>query len=144
MKTTKTILLIAIALLCTTNLSAQTYRVGDKISLDGYSGYTVCYVDNSGQHGWAMKSVEGHNTGNGVQKVQNNGWRLPNRHEMIMVYGNRDKLGLYAKYWTGVLAQKIANYKKYYALDFYSGEWVKADGSKNAQEGYYYFYIKNF
>ncbi len=144
MKTTKTILLIAIALLCTVNLFAQTYRVGDKISLDGYSGYTVCYVDYSGQHGFAMTSVEGHNTGNGAQKMRNNGWRLPNRDEILKVYRNYQTLGLYAKYWTGELAHKVANYKKYYALDFYSGQWIKADGSKNGRDGYYYFYIKNF
>lgn len=110
---------------------ATTYKIGDKLP----NGYIVCFLDNSGEHGWVMTS----DNLMGLRKDRKD-WRVPSKEEMQEIYKNRYKLGLNGRYWTSTRSRKVGNWVFYYTLDFGTGEIKSTDGYKS----FPYIYIQNF
>ncbi len=103
----------------------DSYSVGEKIVKNGRA-YVVAYTRDEGKHGlavyeegWAAISKE--YTRNVGQK------EVPTIEELKLIYANRDKLGLYNKYWSCTLSPRGAdsplyNARYYYAIDFSTGK----------------------
>lgn len=117
-------------------------KVGDKIHITNNpydTKYTVCYVDNTGQHGWVMDV--GSRTGSWSRLDASNPWRRPSLEEIKRIYPNRFTLGLNDTFWTSTLSKKIANWPFYYTFDFGTGKEKSTDSYK---EGYKSIFIRNF
>ena len=116
-------------------------KVGDKVSVTNNPNdtkYIVCYVDNTGQHGWVMDIGK---RGSWIRLDANNPWRRPSLEEMKQIYPNRFTLGLNESFWTSTLSKKIANWPFYYTFDFGTGKEKSTDSYK---EGYRSIFIRNF
>jgi hypothetical protein len=96
----KTLLLFAFISI-SSFISAQTYKVGDKLD----SGI-VYYVDGSGKHGLiaATKDCGKLNWGDAVTACNalGTGWHLPTKDELTKLYKMSDKVGGFggAYYWS--------------------------------------------
>ena len=123
------------------------YAIGDE-----KDGGKICYIDNSGEHGWVLS--KGYNDwgrsrciGDEEQRYSYHngscshyGWRIPSLEEMKKIYPNRFRLGLNNTYWTSTRSKKIGGIYCYYIFDFNSGK----EKSRDSEKLYRAFYIKNF
>jgi len=107
----------------TTN--SDKYRIGEKSP----NGYIICYLDESGLHGWEMRVNE---RGTCQHQIFPSGdWRVPSRDEMYVIYKNRFTLGLNKRYWTSTRSKKVANWEFFYTLDFGTGKFKSTDQYKD-------------
>lgn len=115
------------------------YKIGDKFP----NGDIVCYLDNSGEHGWIM---EVSTSAYSKYYLEKSGLRIPNKDEMYIIYGNRHALGLNSRYWTSTVSRKLGAWDFYYTLDFGTGKFKSTDSYKKFDKNspYKYIYIKNF
>ena len=114
----------------------DSYSIGEKIVKNGRA-YVVAYTRDGGKHGYAVyeegwAAISKEYTRNVGQK------EVPTIKELRLIYANRDKLGLYNKYWSCTLSPKGAdsplyNARYYYAIDFSTGkqfdlQWQSENG----------------
>lgn len=104
----------------------------DKSKIGGKSpnGYTICYLDESGRHGWEMIVNECGTCQHQIWGVHGE-WRVPSRDEMYVIYKNRYTLGLNKRYWTSTRSKKVANWEFFYTLDFGTGKYKSTDQYKD-------------
>lgn len=102
------------------------YKIGGKSP----NGYTICYLDESGQHGWEMSVNERGTCQHQIWGVHGD-WRVPSRDEMYVIYKNRYTLGLNKRYWTSTRSKKVANWEFFYTLDFGTGKFKSTDQYKD-------------
>lgn len=114
----------------------DSYSIGEKIVKNGRA-YVVAYTRDEGKHGYAVyeegwAAISKEYTRNVGQK------EVPTIEELRLIYANRDKLGLYNKYWSCTLSPRGAdsplyNARYYYAIDFSTGkqfdlQWQSENG----------------
>ena len=113
------------------------YKTGDRL----HNGGVVFYVDFSGLHGLSAKSADSSQATaweDGLKIVRDlgNGWRLPNKQELSLLYNQKDIVGGFSKkgYWStsetvrndsGVWAQSFEDGTQYYS-DKISTRFVRA------------------
>lgn len=115
-------------------------KVGDMMSITPYDKYIVCYVDDTGQHGWVMKlSFLTKLTWINTNPTEGSGWRRPSLDEIRMIYPNRYKLGLNNSFWTCTKTKKLL--RDIYVFDFGTG---KEKATAYDKEGIQSIYIRNF
>lgn len=106
--------------------SIVKYNIGGKSP----KGYTICYLDESGQHGWEME-VNEHGTCQHQISGVHGEWRVPSCEELNVIYYNRYTLGLNGRYWTSTRSKKVANWEFFYTLDFGTGKFKSTDQYKD-------------
>ncbi len=109
-------------------MQEKTYKIGDIIQIGSNRG-RIAYLDSSNKHGWVItniSSVASHRPYSvGIYGV------LPTKEELLVIYKNKNTLGLYNEYWSSSLAKKEKNGwgnwsdDWYYTVDFSSGSVQK-------------------
>ncbi len=107
--------------------AAKTYKVGDE-NLGG----VVIQTDASGEHGLVAAKADqlainpGKNYAQSEEVVNKygeggNGWRMPSRDELVLIYNNKSKLGKFNTwfYWSST---KVDGGIYHYTVNFNNGE----------------------
>lgn len=117
--------------------ASHLIKVGDKIN-----GNIVCFVDNTGLHGWIMKESIVHGNWHSVigRQYLAEGWRRACLEEAKLIYQNRSELGLNKAYWTVDKAESFP-ITYYYTFDFKTGKEKPVDEHNGDFPA---LYIKNF
>lgn len=106
--------------------NSDKYRIGGKSP----NGYTICYLDESGQHGWEMIVNERGTCQHQIWGAHGK-WRVPSKDELSIIYKSRYTLGLNKRYWTSTRSKKVANWEFFYTLDFSTGKFKSTDQYKD-------------
>ena len=115
----------------------KVYAVGDTMMVDN-KVYTVAFIREGGKHGLAVKDSGWHgiSSDKSYYVTQQN---TPTLEELKQIYGNRDYIGLYNKYWTRTENEKSREKKSsgsgyyyyYYVIDFSTGTQSLLRGDKS-------------
>lgn len=118
-----------------------TYKIGDL-----YNGYRICYVDETGQHGFLLTAAADNEVYFHTQLTGElpAGSRIPSVNELEMIFPIAKKVGLYNdRYWSSSTQSYTHNDRdvmgRYY-LDFTTGKRTVGKRSDTA----YFFWIATF
>lgn len=114
-------------------MQEKTYKIGDIIQI-GYHRGRIAYLDSSNKHGWVItniRSVASHGPTGRREGCKGIYGVVPTKEELLVIYRNKNTLGLYNEYWSSSLAKKEKNGwgnwsdDWYYTVDFSSGSVQK-------------------
>jgi hypothetical protein len=128
---------------CVRDLNERTLSVGMT-----YQGGHIAYLDKTGQHGLIITIKSHYPTSWSTAFAAGDGnkdiGRLPLKDELLLIYQNRSKLGLYKEYWS-YSSVSIKNGSIIYAVNYADGktyEYTNKDINKGKK--LFYFIISDF